>query len=245
MFVLTCIRVASNLGLDTDGEQIQGVTVLTSRIRRMALGLALAACASVSAAKADDPGALGVSPISHVPGSISILGGIGVGDSNLSDLMIDHGNIETDEVGKSGLVGAAMSRQLVRFWEYFWLEAEVGAGLRFEPDRDYYSPEAWGAIYLRFDGFPWNDVLRTSIGISTGLDVVADLPPSETNYGQKSVPGGAVLQHYLSPEIAFSLPDNPEDELFIRIHHRSTGYGLFWDASTGSNLVAIGLRFRR
>jgi hypothetical protein len=59
------------------------------------------------------------------------------------------------------------------------------------------------------------------------------------------VPDEAVLQHYLSPEIAFSWPDKPEDELFIRIHHRSTGYGLFWDTSTGSNIVSVGLRFRR
>ena len=205
----------------------------------------MAALASVTAAKADDLNSLGVSPISHLPGSISLFGGVSVGDASLSDLAINHGSIQTDEVGKGGFVGAAMSRQLVRFWDYFWLEAEAGAGFRFEPSHDYYSPEAWGAIFLRFDGFPWNDVLRTSVGVSTGLNVVAELPPSETKYGQKSIPSGAVLQHYLAPEIAFSWPDKPEDELFIRIHHRSTGYGLFWNTSTGSNVVAIGLRFRR
>lgn len=213
--------------------------------RIAAIALALAGCMLASAAKADDLGSLGVSPISHVPGSISLLGGVTVGDSSLSDLIINHGSIESDEVGKGGLVGAAMSRQLVRFGHYFWLEAEIGAGFRFEPGRDYYSPEAWGAMFLRFDGFPWNDVLRTSVGISTGLNLVAELPPSETNYGQKDIPNGAILQHFLSPEIAFSLPDQPEDELFIRIHHRSTGYGLFWDTSTGSNVVTLGLRFRR
>lgn len=218
---------------------------MISGARIAAISLALAGWMSVSAAKADDLGALGVSSISHVPGSISLLGGVTVGDSSLSDLIINHGSIETDEVGKGGFVGAAMSRQLVRFWDYFWLEAETGAGFRFEPGRDYYSPEAWGAIFLRFDGFPWNDVLRTSVGISTGLNVVTELPPSETEYGENDIPSGAILQHYLSPEIAFSLPDKPEDELFIRIHHRSTGYGLFWDTSTGSNVVTMGLRFRR
>ncbi len=213
--------------------------------RITAIGIVLTGWMSISAAKADDLAALGLSAISDVPGSISVLGGLTVGDSSISDLIINHGDIEGDEVGKGGFVGAAMSRQLVRFWDYFWLEAETGAGFRFEPGRDYYSPEAWGAIYLRFDGFPWNDVLRTSVGISTGLNVVAELPPSETNYGQNDIPSGAILQHYLSPEIAFSLPDKPEDELFIRIHHRSTGYGLFWDTSTGSNVVTVGLRFRR
>lgn len=242
---MTRIKVASSLGLGTDWGQIRGVIVLVFKVRKFALSLVVATCASVGAAKADDLSSLGVSPISHVPGSVSLFGGVSVGNSNLSDLIIDHANMDTDEVGKGGFVGAAMSRQLVRFLVYFWLEAEAGAGFRFEPGRDYYSPEAWGAIFLRFDGFPWNDVLRTSIGVSTGLNVVAELPPSETNYGQKSIPSEAVLQHYLSPEIAFSLPDQPEDELFIRLHHRSTGYGLFWDASTGSNVVTVGLRFRR
>jgi hypothetical protein len=218
---------------------------LISVARIAASGILLTAWISVGAAKADDLGTLGVSPISDVPGSISLFGGLSVGDSSISELLIDHDNIDTDEVGKGGFVGAAMSRQLVRFWDYFWLEAETGAGFRFEPGRDSYSPEVWGAIYVRFDGFPWNDVLRTSLGISTGLDMVAELPPSETNYGEKDIPSGAILQHYLSPEIAFSLPEKPEDELFIRIHHRSTGYGLFWDTSTGSNVVTVGLRFRR
>jgi len=218
---------------------------LISGARIAAIGLALAGWMSVSAAKADDLGALGVSSISHVPGSISLFGGISVGDSSVSDLVINQDSIQYSEVGKGGFVGAAMSRQLVRFMQYFWLEAEAGAGFRFEPGRDYYSPEAWGAIFLRFDGFPWNDILRTSVGVSTGLNVVAELPPYETDYGQESIPSGAVLQHYLAPEIAFSWPDKPEDELFIRLHHRSTGYGLFWNTSTGSNVVTVGLRFRR
>jgi hypothetical protein len=209
------------------------------------LGLALAAALYVGAAKADGLDPLAGSQISHVPGSISVFGGISVGESSFSELLIDYDNIDSDEVGEGGFVGAAISRQLVRFWDYFWLEAEAGAGFQFESGRDYYSPQAWGAIYVRYDGFPWNDVLRTSVGISTGLNLVADIPPSETNYGTKSIPDEAVLQHYLSPEIAFSWPDKPEDELFIRIHHRSTGYGLFWDTSTGSNIVSVGLRFRR
>lgn len=213
--------------------------------RKLAITLAMTVLVSVSAAKADDLSSLGVSPISDVPGSISLFGGPTVGDADLGDLIVNHGDIETHEVGKGGFVGAAMSRQLVRFWAYFWLEAELGAGFRFEPGREYYSPEGWGAIFLRFDGFPWNDVLRTSVGVSTGINVVAKLPPSETAYGTQEVPSEAILQHYLSPEIAFSLPDSPENELFFRIHHRSTGYGLFWSAHTGSNVVTVGLRFRQ
>jgi len=218
------------------------------RLRIPSVGKAaiiVAACTSSDVVLAGENYPLGSSPIAGTPGSISILGGVSVGDNNMSDLLVHPGDMDDEGLGEGGFAGVAVSRQLVRFWQYWWLEAEMGAGFRFEPSQDYYSPEAWAAIYLKFDGFPWNDMLRTSVGISTGLNWVSELPPSETGYGEDDIPDSAVLQHYLSPEIAFSLPDNPQDELFVRIHHRSTGYGLFWNTSTGSNMVTIGLRFRR
>lgn len=209
------------------------------------LGGAILALALQTQAKADDRLALGESTISHVPGSVMVFGGVGVGREPLETVLFHPWDVDSDALDDSGFAGVAMSRQLVRFWQHFWLEAELGAGFRFEPAEDFYNPEVWGAIYLKFDGFPWNDTLRTAVGVSTGLNWVREIVPSETNHGRWSVPEGAVLQHYLSPEIAFSLPDTPEKELVFRLHHRSTGYGLFWDARTGSNVVTVGLRFRR
>jgi hypothetical protein len=199
---------------------------------------------SFDPALAEENNPLGSSPIADTPGSISILGGVSVGNNTLGDVLFPT-DLKAKGLGEGGFVGLAMSRQLVRFWGHYWLEAEMGGGFRFEPAVDYYNPEAWAAIYLKFDGFPWNDVIRTSVGVSTGLHWIAELTPGDTNYGQYTIPENAVLQHYFSPEIAFSLPDRPQDELFVRIHHRSTGYGLFWNTEAGSNVVAIGLRFRR
>ncbi len=204
----------------------------------------VAACISFDLALAGESNPLGNSPIADTPGSISILGGVTVGNNTLGSVLFPI-DLSEKGLGEGGFVGAAMSRQLVRFQRHFWLEAELGGGFRFEPAVDYYNPEAWGAIYLKYDGFPWNDVIRTTVGVSTGLHWIAELTPGDTNYGQYAIPGNAVLQHYFSPEIAFSFPERPQDELFIRIHHRSTGYGLFWNTEAGSNVVAIGLRFRR
>ena len=209
------------------------------------LGSAILALTLQTQARADDRLALGDSAISHVPGSIMIFGGVGAGRETLATIMFQPWDIESGVLDDSGFAGVAISRQLVRFWKHFWLEAEMGAGFRFEPAEDYYNPEAWGAIYLKFDGFPWNDTLRTAVGVSTGLNWVKEIVPSETNYGRWSLPDGAVLQHYLSPEVAFSLPETPENELVFRLHHRSTGHGLFWNARTGSNVVTVGLRFRQ
>jgi len=174
-----------------------------------------------------------------------IFGGIGAGQQPLAKLIVRPWALESGDFDDSGFAGIAVSRQLVRFWRYFWLEAEMGAGFRFEPAHDYYNPEVWGAIYIKFDGFPWNDTLRTALGYSTGLNWVYEIPLSETNYGRWSQPDEAVLQHYFSPEIAFSLPETPENELVFRMHHRSTIYGLFWNAHAGSNVITVGLRFRR
>ena len=210
-----------------------------------ALGGAILALTLHTQAKADDRLALGDSAISHVPGSIMVFGGVGAGREPLSTILFHPWDLDSGALDDSGFAGVAMSRQLVRFWQYFWLEAEMGAGFRFEPAEDYYNPEVWGAIYLKFDGFPWNDTLRTAVGVSTGLNWIKEIPKSEVRYGRWAPPDGAVLQHYLSPEVAFSLPETPENELVFRLHHRSTGHGLFWNARTGSNVVTVGLRFRR
>ena len=209
------------------------------------LGGATLAFALQTQAKADDRIALGSSAISHFPGSIMVFGGVGAGRETLATIMFQPWDIDSGALDDSGFAGVAMSRQLVRFWQHFWLEAEMGAGFRFEPAEDYYNPELWGAIYLKFDGFPWNDTLRTAVGVSTGLNWIKEIPKSEVRYGRWAPPDGAVLQHYLSPEVAFSLPETPENELVFRLHHRSTGHGLFWNARTGSNVVTVGLRFRR
>lgn len=141
---------------------------------------AILALTLLTQAKSDDRLALGNSAISHVPGSVMIFGGVGAGSENLGTIMFQPWRLEPGFLDDSGFAGVAMSRQLVRFWQHFWLEAEMGAGFRFEPAEDYYNPELWGAIYLKFDGFPWNDTLRTAVGVSTDLNWVRELVPSET-----------------------------------------------------------------
>ena len=48
---------------------------------------------------------------------------------------------------------------------------------------------------------------------------------------------------YLGPEIALSLVDQPQWEVFTRFHHRSGGYGLIADMDA-SNAVTAGLRYK-
>lgn len=135
--------------------------------------------------------------------------------------------------------GGAVSRRVARFWTHFALDAEVGVGHRF--GRHYRANEGWVAGYVRYDGFFWNDTVYTTFALSTGLNVIDSLPGEETRKVDRH--RSAVL-HYFSPELTFALPDHRQHELVLRYHHRSGVFGTFNGVRGGSNVVAVGYRYR-
>jgi hypothetical protein len=137
----------------------------------------------------------------------------------------------------SYFVGGTFSRRLARFWNYFSVEAEFGTGGRFGSTN---AGEVWGAVYFRFDGFPWNRFVYTTFAVSTGLNYLSKLPPSET---YPSDPTSHVL-HYFSPEFTFAHPQYKQHEMLIRYHHRSGVFGAFNGVWGGSNVIALGYRYR-
>ena len=135
--------------------------------------------------------------------------------------------------------GGAVSRGLYR-WMAFTIELEAGAGYQFADNPKNESGQVWGAAYLRYDGFPWNSFIRTSIAASTGLNYSFNKVQFEDQGGS----GTAKLQHYFSPEITFAHPEHRDSEFVLRIHHRSAVFGLLGCSNCGSNVVTIGLRRR-
>ena len=112
-----------------------------------------------------------------------------------------------------------------------------------------HETEAWAAIYLPWTAFPWNEVVRTTVAVSTGISWVSGVNSIEEKRGE--VPGGSRLLHYLSPEITFAMPHNPHAELLFRFHHRSGGGDfilgdteLFKGVTGGAQFISTGLRFR-
>jgi hypothetical protein len=51
------------------------------------------------------------------------------------------------------------------------------------------------------------------------------------------------LMNYLMFELSFAVPKTKHWHIFTRIHHRSGVFGLFNDATDGSNVLAIGTRY--
>lgn len=151
----------------------------------------------------------------------------------------------------SGIAGFAFSRELVTLshngTDLLGLEAEAGAAQRFG---DQTEAEYWAALYLRWKWFPWNDVAKTSLAISTGLNYATGISDYELRVSGNGE--GSNLMHFFSPEITLALPDHPERELVLRIHHRSgiedengaPGFALFNYADTGSTFATVGFRYR-
>ena len=172
--------------------------------------------------------------------SVMIFGGQ-LTENELADIIIPtEGSNFTD----TSFIGAALSKEVWR-WKGFSIEAEGGIGYQFGDFRgqDNSAFQAWGALYGRYDAFPWNHIIHTSIAGSIGLNYISDKTVFENN----EVPGNGRTKnilHYFSPEIAFALPDNLNRELVFRLHHRSGASGAFGCDGCGSNFVTVGYRHR-
>ena len=150
----------------------------------------------------------------------------------------------------SGMVAATYSRRIGSFGhskvgEIVSFEFEVGVGQRFGSQTE---TEIWGAAYVRWHLFPWNRWVKTTVGISSGLNYATGISDWEVNRSGNDE--GSRLLHYLTPEITFAWPRNPNFEIISRFHHRSGGSDMFGPNSifnntgSGSQYFVLGTRYR-
>jgi hypothetical protein len=112
--------------------------------------------------------------------------------------------------GNADLIGGAISRRLLTLWDSLDVESEFGFVKRFG---DMHTDEAWLVLNFRWTRFPWNQYLRTSIAITSGPSFAVDLP--------RNAHHNAAILNYFSPQITFALPQDPQYELMVQMHHRS------------------------
>lgn len=102
-----------------------------------------------------------------------------------------------------------------------------------------WHPEINAAFNLRWNRFPWNQYLPTSIAYGIGPSLAFSRPHIEDD----DKPSYYLL--FMVAEIAVELPgawNKYNMEGLIRVHHRSGVFGYVSDAS-GSNFIALGIRF--
>ena len=138
----------------------------------------------------------------------------------------------------SDFAGAAFSRRLVTFFGGdFRIDPELGAGQRFD---EMHATEFWGALNFRWMWFPWNNYVRTSVGIADGLSVVTTIDHKELTLNKP--PAGSLYLNYFSPSITFGVPAYPEYDLILGWHHRSGVFGLIDGVHKGAQFFTAGLR---
>jgi hypothetical protein len=176
-----------------------------------------------------------------------VFGGWGT-DTNFAQVMyapwttnlVDLGMVGASYSTRIGTVGALFGDPHIGdIGEDVTVEAEVGISGRFGQEE---LGELWTALYLRYDGFPWNDVVYSTLGVNTGLSMLTE--KSEFEEGRDDEGKSARLLHYLAPEITLADPDNKNLELVLRLHHRSGAIGLFDGVVSGSTFISSGVRLR-
>lgn len=134
----------------------------------------------------------------------------------------------------SYLAGAGISHRLATFFnDKLDLEVLGQTALHFGHAHQW---EFDAALLARWTYFPWNDTVRTSFAFGVGPSYETQTPPEEIALHGQS-------EQWLGFWVA-ELAVGPPESLWsgvLRLHHRSTTFGLFGKTG-GSNWLAAGIR---
>ena len=129
---------------------------------------------------------------------------------------------------------AALAREFWHYQDYISFEAEGQIGKHFNNDTFW---EFNGLIIGRWLIFPWDKYVDTSLAVGDGLSCyteISNVEKDDDDDAQKTL-------NYLLFELALGLPQYPRWDLVVRIHHRSSVFGLY--GAGGSNYVTGGIKF--
>jgi hypothetical protein len=94
-------------------------------------------------------------------------------------------------------------------------------------------------LSFRWNKFPWNNYLKTSIGVGEGVSWMSHVSTREY---ANSVDPQKIL-NYLSFEVTAAMACYPQLELVARSHHRSGVFGMYRANNSGSTALGLGLRW--
>jgi hypothetical protein len=131
----------------------------------------------------------------------------------------------------------AVSRKIYSFSKHLDLELE-GQGVKHFGEQ--HHGEFNGLFAFRWLTFPWNKYIDTTIAIGDGLSYATRTPKIEEEIHKKT----SLLLNYLMLEMTFALPETPQWNLVVRLHHRSGIFGFFDGIEGASNALGIGLKYK-
>ena len=129
---------------------------------------------------------------------------------------------------------------------------EVGVADRFGPyhvccdnpikGKTLHSGELWGGLAVRHHGTVLFDTVRIGAGLVAGASAVTKSIGRERER-EIGLSGNASVLVYLAPELYVSLPNVPNLELVLRVHHRSGIGRRIGNIDEGYNANALGIRY--
>ena len=128
----------------------------------------------------------------------------------------------------------ALARELWHYEKYLSFELEGQVAKHFNKDTQW---EFVGVLIGRWHYFPWNKYVDTSFAVGDGFSYyteVSEVEEEDDEDAQRAL-------NYLLIEVALGLPEYPKWDLVLRIHHRSSVFGLY--GAGGSNFVGAGIKF--
>ncbi len=137
----------------------------------------------------------------------------------------------------SYLAVLAVSWRAFSFREFVDIEAEGQVGKHLGGGQNNWEVNALPVIRWRY--FPWNEYLRTSIAVGTGLSYALGTPSLEAI----GTAHPSRLNGYVMLEVAASLPQWPKWSVVARLHHRSGMGGLISKTMDASNAVGLGIKY--
>ena len=96
-----------------------------------------------------------------------------------------------------------------------------------------------GLITGRWEKFPWDNTIDTSLAFGMGPSYATDEPQVEIDNNSET----SKFLVYWMIELALGLPEHPQTALILRLHHRSNAWWLI-NEDGGSNAIGFGLKYR-
>ena len=172
--------------------------------------------------------------------AISVYVGQSVSATPMTDMFLRFESPSRWQWDDTYLLAVAFSRPWIKFADYFSIDAELGLARRYG-NAD--GAEAWAALYLRWNWFPWNDYLRTSIAIGFGPSLSGNVRVNQRT-GQLQNTSGIGIANFFTPELTLGLPGVPWFDAIIRFHHRSQIWNVIPYTTDPAQFWSVGARVR-
>ena len=128
----------------------------------------------------------------------------------------------------------ALGREFWHYKKYLSFELEGQVAKHFNKDTHW---EFVGVLIGRWHYFPWDKYVDTSFAVGDGISYytdVSEVEKEDDDDAQRTL-------NYLLFELSLGLPEYPKWDFVLRVHHRSSVFGLV--GAGGSNFVCGGIKF--